>query len=247
VNRSEQAAAYALGELSGTEAAAFEARLAEDAELRRKVDALRATMASLGEMPGEAWPGGEWATEGVAGDRVADERPERAERPGRRDSGTTQGSEVVAPRPRRRVWTLRPALAIGLLVLAVAVGGAAGALIFSGNGSETPAAPTLIQLNRLDAPAEAAADISMPAADTMLLNVHGLKPSAAGDYYEIWLMNDAESLVPVASFRVGHSGRAKVEVPLPADPTAYRYFDVSRQSLAGGTGHSGDSVLRGPT
>jgi anti-sigma-K factor RskA len=246
VNRSEQAAAYALGELSGAEGAAFEARLAEDAKLRREVDALRATIASLGQLPAEAWPGGEWTTEGAGDDRLADERPERAERPGRRDSGTVRGSEVVAPRPRRRVWTLRPALAIGLLVLAVAVGGAAGALIFSGGGSET-SAPTLIQLNRLDAPAEAGADISMPAADTMLLNVHGLPPSATGDYYEVWLMNDAESLVPVASFRVGHSGQAKVEVPLPADPTAFRYFDVSRQSLTGGTGHSGDSVLRGPT
>ncbi len=77
----------------------------------------------------------------------------------------------------------------------------------------------------------------MPAADTMLLNVHGLPPSAAGSYYEVRLMNDSESLVPVASFRVGHSGQAKGEVPLPADPNAYRYFDVSRLSLTGGTGH----------
>lgn len=246
MNRSEQAAAYALGELSGAEVAAFETKLAEDVELRREVDALRATMGSLGELPAEAWPGGAGATDGAASNRVADEMPERAEGLGRREPEPSRGSELVAPRPRRRVWTLRPAFAIGLLVLAVAVGGAAGALIFSGDGSETPA-PTLIQLNRLDAPAEAGADISMPAADTMLLNVHGLPPSAAGNYYEIWLMNDAESLVPVASFRVGHSGQAKVEVPLPADPTAYRYFDVSRQSLAGGTGHSSDSVLRGPT
>lgn len=229
MNRSEQAAAYALGDLSGTEVAAFEARLAEDAELRREVDALRATMASLGELPAEAWPGGE-----------------RSEAPRRREPQPSRGSELVAPRPRRRVWALRPAFAIGLLVLAIAVGGGAGALIFSGDGSETPA-PTLIQLNRLDAPAEAGADISMPAAETMLLNVHGLPPSAAGNYYEVWLMNDAESLVPVASFRVGRSGQAKLEVPLPADPTAYRYFDVSRQSLTGGTGHSSDSVLRGAT
>ena len=81
MNRSEQAAAYALGELSGAEGAAFEARLAEDAKLRREVDALRATMASLGQLPAEAWPGGEWTTEGAGDDRLADERPERAERP----------------------------------------------------------------------------------------------------------------------------------------------------------------------
>jgi hypothetical protein len=38
-----------------------------------------------------------------------------------------------------------------------------------------------------------------------------------------------------------------VSVPLPANPRQFRYFDISRQAVGGGTGHSTDSVLRGPT
>jgi anti-sigma-K factor RskA len=248
VNRSEQAAAYALGELGGVERAAFEERLAEDAELRREVEALRTTMASLEELPGEAWPGGIGEPQEVAAiDGAAATRP-IAHEPAPDDAigtGPTPSREPVGPRPRRRVWSLRPAFAIGAVALALVIGGAAGALINSGGSGSSE--PTILQLHSLDAPAKAAADISMPAAETMVLNVHGLPPSESGNYYEVWLMNDPESLVPVASFRVGPSGQARVEVPLPADPTSFRYFDVSRQSLTGGTGHSADSVLRGPT
>ena len=60
-------------------------------------------------------------------------------------------------------------------------------------------------------------------------------------------MSSAAKLVPVASFRVGDSGEASVEVPLPAAPADYRYFDISRQTVAGGPAHSADSVLRGST
>jgi hypothetical protein len=38
-----------------------------------------------------------------------------------------------------------------------------------------------------------------------------------------------------------------VTVPLPAPAARYRYFDVSLQSVSGGTAHSDRSVLRGPT
>ena len=60
-------------------------------------------------------------------------------------------------------------------------------------------------------------------------------------------MSSTSRLVPVASFRVGADGHAQVRVPLPADPTAYRYFDVSRQVAGAGTAHSADSILRGST
>jgi hypothetical protein len=86
----------------------------------------------------------------------------------------------------------------------------------------------------------------MPSPDDMVLTVSDLPRSAQGQYYELWLLGDEET-VPVASFRVGPEGTATVRVPLPVDPGEYRYFDVSRQSAADGTEHSADSVLRGPT
>ena len=79
------------------------------------------------------------------------------------------------------------------------------------------------------------------------MHVHGLPRSGPDQYYEVWLMSDAASTVPVASFRVGPNGTATVQVPLPADPADFRYFDVSRQTVPAGTAHSSDSVLRGST
>jgi anti-sigma-K factor RskA len=240
MNGREQAAAYALGELTGAEREEFDARLAREPDLRAEVDATRAAMSALEDLPEEAWPevaaasAADAAVVGIAGTDGRGGEPDRAD----------HAPPPTARRPR--FLALRPAWAVAAVVLALAVGGAIGALVASGGSSSSSTAPTAIVLRPLDAPDAARGDISMPAAETMLLEVHGLPSSGDGAYYEVWLMNDAESLVPVASFRVGHSGTAKVEVPLPADPGAYRYFDVSRQTVGGGTAHSGDSVLRGP-
>jgi anti-sigma-K factor RskA len=154
--------------------------------------------------------------------------------------------EVAQPEEKPRRLSLHPALVGAMVVVAALVGGGIGALIASSGGSSTPA-KTAIVLKPLDAPKNSRGDVSMPKADTMLLRTHGLPPSAAGDYYEVWLMSSESKLVPVASFRVGESGEASVEVPLPAAPSDYSYFDVSRQTVAGGLDHSQDSVLRGPT
>jgi anti-sigma-K factor RskA len=248
MNGRELAAAYALGELAGAERDDFEARLRRDPALRAEVDATRAAMAALAELPEEAWPAG--AATNAADTAVvgADTAVGRAVADG---IASDADPPVRAPLPaarRRRRFTVRPAIAFAAIVLALAIGGAVGALVAGGGSSGSSTAPVAIVLRPLHEEAGAArGDISMPAAETMLLEVHGLPASGADGYYEVWLMNDAESLVPVASFRVGRSGRAKVEVPLPADPGSYRYFDVSRQTVGGGTAHSGDSVLRGLT
>ena len=82
---------------------------------------------------------------------------------------------------------------------------------------------------------------------TVELDAHGLPDSGGHHYYELWLMTNPASTVPVASFAVGADGTAKVRVPLPADPNAFRYYDISRQRVGGGTEHSSESVLRAPT
>ncbi len=222
MNRQELIAAYALGELEGAERERFEREVAADPTLHAEVEATRGTMAQLEALPGDAWP---------------------ADVP---ESLPPEPSPVRSTPPRRR-FALRP-LAVGAMILVAAVlGGVAGALIGSGGDSSAPAAKTVLVLHPLDAPKDSRADISMPKSDTMLLHAQGLPPSSADDYYEVWLMSSDSKLVPVASFRVGESGEASVEVPLPAAPHEYAYFDVSRQTVSGGTGHSQDSVLRGAT
>lgn len=79
------------------------------------------------------------------------------------------------------------------------------------------------------------------------MRVRGLKPSARGDFYELWLLGDDGELVSLGSFRAPRSGAATVRVPLPVDPARYRYLDVSREPDDGDPGHSSISILRGPT
>ena len=79
------------------------------------------------------------------------------------------------------------------------------------------------------------------------LSLDGLAPNSRGDAYEAWLMDGPERLVSLGSFRVGPSGSATVTLPVPAAPGRYRFVDVSRERLDGDPGHSGTSVLRGPT
>jgi hypothetical protein len=150
-------------------------------------------------------------------------------------------------RIRRRLpqLSLRPALAVASLLVALAIGVAIGDLL-AGGGSSGETSPALT-LQPLEPGSPAGASIRMPGPDTMVLDVHGLPPAGRGHYYEVWLMTDANRTVPVASFSVNRAGRAEIRVPLPASPAAYRYFDVSRQATAQGTAHSAESVLRGPT
>lgn len=222
MNDRELAAAFVLGELDERERAEVDHRLAGDPALRAEVEAMRPLTSSLAELPAAAWP-------------VAEVEPAPAETP--------QGAPALpAPRPHR-VWQLRPAFALAAMLAALMAGGL-GALLVNGGGGEPQGEPQLT-LSALPPNSPAHGEISMPTSDEMVLAVSDLPRNAAGQFYEVWLLGGDETL-PIASFRVGSDGTATVRVPLPADPAAYRYFDVSRQIAAEGTEHSGDSVLRGP-
>jgi len=219
MNRRELAAAYMLGELDAAGREDVDRRLADDPELRAEVEAMRPLLGALSELPAEGWPP----------DAVTD--------------AAAPAPEPVTP-PRR--WSLRPAFAIAALLLVALLGTGLGALLADGGGDVNRQAPT-IALRPLEPTTGEAATVAMPRPGEMVLRARGLPPSASGQYYELWLMTDAQRTVPIASFRVGPDGRATLRVPLPADPARYRYFDVSRQLVNGGTEHSADSILRGPT
>lgn len=85
----------------------------------------------------------------------------------------------------------------------------------------------------------------MTGGGGMRLHVRRLAPSAPGTYYELWLMSSNSDLISVTSFRVGRDGLAELTLRLPADPTRYRFLDISVQRVGSGTAISGDDVLRG--
>jgi anti-sigma-K factor RskA len=229
MNRRELAAAYLLDGLDPGERAKVESRLAGDAGLRAEIDAARVLTARLEALPEDAWPVDAGGAEAAA--------------PASGSTDAAAPAPAPATRPARR-WGIRPAFAVAALLVVAAIGFGLGAVLTGSGSSKTEPA---IVLRPLEPTAGEEATVAMPAPGEMLFTAEGLPALQAGQYYEIWLMSSTSKLVPVASFRVGADGHAQVRVPLPADPTAYRYFDVSRQVAGDGTEHSADSILRGRT
>jgi hypothetical protein len=150
----------------------------------------------------------------------------------------------VARRPRfpRGIPRLTAALAAAALFVA---GLGAGALLEHGSAGTPGRTVALAPLG--SAPTAAAGDAHLVGGDQLVLTVQHLPASRPQQYYEAWLMTSTTRLVPLASFRVGRGGQARLTLPLPAAASAYRYIDVSLQRVGAGTRHSADSVLRGAT
>jgi len=163
---------------------------------------------------------------------------------------------ITRPTPRRTrrrrllrlpTLTLRPAAAGGLAALLLAIGIAAGVLIDSGSGN-APASADLVLSRIDDGPAGAHGDVLVAGdAREATLELAGLDPTGPDNFYELWLLDEDGRMIALGSFPVGGDGKAEIELPLPVEPSRYRYFDVSLQEDNGDPAHSGVSVLRGPT
>ena len=217
---------HLLGEENDSDAAEAQQRLDADPALRARVARLAEVGATLHELSPAAW-------------EVASGRESRAPVPHER-----------AAAPQRRWLRASPALTASLAVLALAIGIGIGALVWSGGGGghSGGAAGRTVALRPLPGTsARAVGSARVTPTGQLTLSVDRLPAAGVGRYYEAWLMTDTRHLVALASFDVHGSGHASVKVPLPAPPARYRYFDVSLQTVSGGTAHSDLSVLRGPT
>lgn len=148
---------------------------------------------------------------------------------------------VAEPPRRRRLLVLRPAVA-ALAAVALVAGGLAIGVLAGGSGA--PEGRELA-LRPLDGAASGAAGEARLATDSATIRVDGLPPSARGQFYELWLLNSADDLVSLGSFRVPESGATEVTVPVPGDAGGYGFVDLSVERDDGDPSHSGDSVLRG--
>jgi anti-sigma-K factor RskA len=231
----ELVAAYVLGELDAPELAEFELRLEREPGLRGELEATRRLSAGLEALPADAWPGAEWEGPAVA------EAPPLAPTPRR-------GARPSAGSPRQR-FLRRPAYALAAVAAALVIGIVVGDQIGGGGsgGSTVTASGYAVRLKPLEVGSKADAVVHVRHGHTVELDARGLPDSGSDHYYELWLMTDAAKTVPIASFAIGADGAARVRVPLPADPDRFRYYDISRQRVGGGTRHSTESVLRAPT
>jgi anti-sigma-K factor RskA len=227
VSRDADIAGYLLGELGPDERVAVERRMREDGDFRREVERLRAVVAELERVPPEAWD--------------PEEVPPLPELP----------APPAPPRvaPARRRWSAGwAAAAVAACLALVAAGVGIGALVFGGgDGGGTGPAIALARVGQ-GGPA-ASGDARAVSSDDggLRVRVSGLAPSGPGDFYELWLLDGPERLLSLGSFRVPASGGAEVTVPLPVDVADFRFVDVSVEDDDGVPGHSGVSVLRGPT
>jgi len=226
----DQLSSYLLGELDAAQAAAFEQRLAGDPALHEEVERLRPVVAGLEQLPDEAWDPPEPPPLRMPAE--AEARPPRARR-----------------RLRLPTLTLRPALAGGLAGLLLAIGVAGGLAIGGGEGSGTQGGGPDLVLNRIDdGPAGAHGDVLLTGDERRAkLELAGLDPTGPDRFYELWLLDDDGRMIALGSFPVGAGGATEVDLPLPVEPSRYRYFDISLQEDNGDPAHSGVSVLRGPT
>jgi anti-sigma-K factor RskA len=217
---------YLLGELPEAERADVERRIGRDPGFADAVGRMRAVVEGLEAVPDAGWPSGE-----------PPPLPPLPPLPG-------------LARPRRLAWwPPRPALAAAAAAAVLAAGIAIGALVAGGGDDAPPEGPALALARLGDAgpSAQGEARVVGGAGDTLRVQVSGLPPSGSGAVYELWLLDGADRLLSLGSFRVPASGDAEVDVPLPVPVTDFRYIDVSREPEDGDPAHSGDSVLRGPT
>jgi hypothetical protein len=140
-----------------------------------------------------------------------------------------------------------------MVVLALVVG-----VVLGGAADDETAAPQA----RADARLEAAAPVSLVRAGAapdeasglvrmvpgrdgrMMLRAHGLKPTGQTGWYVVWMVRDARHMVSVGTFRVRPDGTVEARFDTAVDPSRYPTMDVSLQTPADGTAHSGRSVLR---
>jgi anti-sigma-K factor RskA len=216
--------AYLLGELDRDAAAAFETAMAGDPQLRERVDLLRPLVDRLERLPDAAWQ--------------PPAPPPLAPLPASR--GT---------RDRRPV--LRPVAAVAFAVVLLAVGVGVGLLVADDDPPRSAPAPVVqrASLAPVDADTGARGRAAVVAGPDRGVNltVSGLEPLADDGFYELWLLGRGGELVSLGGFEVDREGSAAVSVPLPVDPRGFQFFDVSREAGDGDPGHSGASVLRGPT
>lgn len=217
---------YLLGELPAGRREALERRMREDEAFRREVDRMRPVVDELSALPADAW-------DATTVPPLPDLPPLPATEP-----------------PARARWSLpawRPLVAVAASVVLIGVGVAIGLVVADGGGDDEGPPIALAAIGEGGAGASGRARVVSADDGGLRVSVSGLEPSAADGFYELWLLDGPERLISLGGFRVPASGAAEVTVPLPVEVNDFAYVDVSVEREDGDPGHSGVSVLRGPT
>ena len=232
-------AEYALGLLDGTDLAEARRLEASDPAFAAEVRALSGVGARLNALGADEWD-------------QAGPPPLRVD---------TAPAAVSGAQPRRSLrsrlherlgstFSVRPAFAVACAALLLGIGVGAGLLAAGGDDGGPAPAGQVVALTRFDSgPAGASGRATVSqygGGPEVTIDTRGLRPSAPGSSYEVWMIRDGKHMVGLGRFKVGPSGRATVTLPVVASPADYPIMDVSVQADDGPAAHSGISVLRSP-
>ena len=209
----------------------------------------------LGEMEPDArgatssalWPSDADAARGGRARCAPSSRAWKRSRPRRWDAASPPPLKLpgAAGTERARAGArlvLRPAVAALCAVALLAAGVGLGVVL-----DRDPEPATRLVLSPIEGVDPGASGRVGVTSDRVNVRVSGLPPTADGQFYELWLLGADKQLVGLGSFQVGKDGMATLKLPLPVDPGQFSYFDISLEPADGDPGHSGVSVLRGPT
>lgn len=215
----------ALGELPDEQRAEAERLMRDDPDFRRQVEEMSPVVSALEALPDEAWD---------------PPPPPPLDLPAARASASGRRGILRLPRLGFPALAALGACAIALLAVGFGIG------VLASGDDEPSRGQTIALASLTSVPEQASGRATVVDGERLEVDVAGLPPSDDGRY-EMWLLNSPDDLVSLGSFRVGESGAATVEVPLPTAPGDFAFIDVSVEPDDGNPAHSGDSILRGPT
>jgi anti-sigma factor RsiW len=213
--------AYVLGALGDAERREFELHLEGCAECREEVERLRPAADALPRSVDQLRP-----PERLRAAIMAEvERDARA-------AGGAPARPALAERLRRRLageGGLRPALAAGVLVVALAAGFLAGSLL-DRDERQTTTIAAQVDGRRLPL-ASASLSFGGDGSDGAVLTAEGLSALPPSRVYQAWVLEDDGRIVPQPTFVAGRDGAGSVGVP--ADLSHAKAVMVTRERRGG--------------
>lgn len=251
LGRHADAAGWVLGTLDHDEAEAFREHLGGCKECEQTVAEFRPVAEALTHPAPAVEPPPELedrtitavlraAAEEHAATRVLEAAPAASQAP--KTAGQPKDPAKIIRWPLGD-WRVRLAAAV---VAAAAIAAAIIVIVLPSPGAGQAAAARI----PLQSPTHAAGvggqaiAYRKPAGFHIVLSVHGLPPSRAGEFYECWYVGPNHSLITAGSFIVGRSGSATLSMWSAADPRQFPIMEVTTEQPGSGA-RLGKPVLIG--
>ena len=233
----EEIGAYLLGALTDDERDAFEQHLEDCVECRAEIEQLRPAAAALPRSVDQVAPPATLKTSLM--EIVEREAREAAAGEGEQTWAAPPARSRPPLRERLRLPSLRPAFAVGALVVGLAVG--FGVAQLGGDEGARTVAATVDQ-NRIP---QGSGDLRIEGdgEDGAILRVNQMPDLRGREVYQAWVQRDG-MVIPQPTFEVGPDGSGAVAVP--EDLSGAQAVLVTREPRGGATTPSEQPILSVP-